>query len=220
MDSQVPINGSRRVRPGRRLSIRQVLDIQRIAHEAALGLHLDFLGTSDREERARVASAISNLGKAWCSLQDAKREILGRPKAGVLKPERRKAKQKTYLALPLSISEKPSGDASPAQRQPSVDEVKWEMREVRPGVFEQVVTDSPALRAAASSAAASARPPHLPPTAQVKPPADVRCAACGGKGSHRNANFGIDMKCSNCDGTGRAPSPQRVISQAPPRSAC
>jgi hypothetical protein len=165
-----------------------------------LGLHGDFLGTSDREERARVASAISNLGKAWCSLQDAKREILGRPKAGVLKPERRKAKQKPYLAMPLSSSENPSGDASPAQRQPPVDEVKWEMREVQPGVWEQVVTDSPALRAAASGAASLGRPP----TTQLKPPADVRCPACGGKGTRRNSNYGMDMKCGNCNGTGRA----------------
>jgi hypothetical protein len=52
-------------------------------------LHDDFLGATDREERARVASAIANLGKAWVSLQDSKREILGRPKAGVLKPEKK-----------------------------------------------------------------------------------------------------------------------------------
>src|SRR5215471_9338529 len=107
MDSQVPLNGSKRVRPGRRLSLRQVIDIQRIAHDAALGLHGDFLGTSDREERARVASAISNLGKAWCSLQDAKREILGRPKAGVLKPERPKKKQKPPWEMGPSFSYEP-----------------------------------------------------------------------------------------------------------------
>ncbi len=36
---------------------------------------------------ARVASAFANLGKSWCPVQDAKREILGKPKAGVPKPE-------------------------------------------------------------------------------------------------------------------------------------
>ncbi len=73
--------------------MRQVLDFQQIAHEAALGLREDFRSTQDREERARVALAIASLGKSWVSLQDAKREVLGRPKAGVLKPEHRKSKR-------------------------------------------------------------------------------------------------------------------------------
>ncbi len=81
----MPANGCKRVRPGRRLSLHQVLAIQEIAHEAALGLRDDFRDTKDREQRARVASAIANLGKSWVSLQDAKREILGKPKAGVRK---------------------------------------------------------------------------------------------------------------------------------------
>jgi hypothetical protein len=110
MDSLTPVNGSKRVRPGRRLSLRQVIDFQRIAHDAALGLHGDFLGTTDREERARVASAISNLGKAWCSLQDAKREIMGKPKTGVFKPERPKPKPKPYWP---SFNESPPPQLSP-----------------------------------------------------------------------------------------------------------
>lgn len=36
MDNPVPVNGDKRVRPGRRLSLRQVLDFQQIAHDAAL----------------------------------------------------------------------------------------------------------------------------------------------------------------------------------------
>ena len=59
-----------------------------------MGLRDDFLGTTDREQRARVGSSIANLGKCWATLQDSKREILGRPKAGVLKPERPKPKRK------------------------------------------------------------------------------------------------------------------------------
>src|SRR5215471_7289883 len=107
MDSQVPVNGSKRIRPGRRLSLRQVIDFQQITHEIALGLRGDFHGTSDREERVRVASGISNLGKAWCSLQDAKREILGRPKAGAFKPERPKKKQKPPWEMGPSFSYEP-----------------------------------------------------------------------------------------------------------------
>jgi hypothetical protein len=145
-----------------------VIDIQRIAHDAALGLHGDFLGTHDREERARVASAISNLGKAWCSLQDAKREILGKPKAGVFKPEHPKPKRKPYWEMmPQPIFEEPPGEAQLEQNKAAADEVKWEMREGPPGVLTQVVTDSPAIRAAA---AAQAGLPSIPQQPQKPPP--------------------------------------------------
>ena len=73
--------------------MHQVLDIQALTHAAAMGLGEDFRETSDKEERARVALAIASLGKSWTTLQDSKREILGRPKAGVLKPERKKSKR-------------------------------------------------------------------------------------------------------------------------------
>lgn len=87
MDSPTPANAVTRIKPGRRTSLRQVVDFQEITHAAALGLRDDFTGTQDREQRARVAGAIANLAKGWVALQDSKREILGRPKAGVLKPE-------------------------------------------------------------------------------------------------------------------------------------
>src|SRR5438552_16178532 len=85
MESPAHANGTKRVRPGRRLSLRQVVDLQHFSFQAAKGLSADFQDTRDREERARVASAISNLAKGWVWLQDAKREILGKPKAGVRK---------------------------------------------------------------------------------------------------------------------------------------
>ncbi len=73
--------------------MRQVLDIQALTHAAAMGLGEDFRGTSDKEGRSRVALAIASLGKSWTTLQDSKREILGRPKAGVLKPEHKRSKR-------------------------------------------------------------------------------------------------------------------------------
>ena len=103
MDVPVLVNGTKRVRPGRRLSLRQVVDLQSFSFDAAKGLSADFQETSDKEERARVASAISNLAKAWVSLQDAKREILGRPKAGVLKPERPTPKRKPCGPIAPSV---------------------------------------------------------------------------------------------------------------------
>ena len=81
--------------------MRQVIDFQDIAHEVGLGLRDDFLGTTDREERARVGSSIANLGKCWATLKDSKREILGKPKAGVLKPERPKPKTRPRASGPI-----------------------------------------------------------------------------------------------------------------------
>ena len=118
MDSPKPATGATRIKPGRRTSLRQVIDFQQIAHEAAQGLRADFTGTQDRDERARVASAIANLGKSWCSLQDSKREILGRPKAGVLKPESAKARQRRHQARDLSLEEV----AASMRREPSGSE--------------------------------------------------------------------------------------------------
>ena len=105
MDPPTPAIGATRIKPGRRTSLRQVIDFQQIAHEAAQGLRADFTGTRDREERARVAGAIANLGKSWCSLQDAKREILGRPKAGSLKPEDAKARQRQRQSREVNLEE-------------------------------------------------------------------------------------------------------------------
>jgi hypothetical protein len=114
MVSPVLANGTKRVRPGRRLSLRQVVELQGIVFEAGKGLAADFQEMKEGEERARVASAIANLAKGWVSLQDSKREILGKPKAGVRKHavERAKAKQQPIVApiSPRPISKEPALD--------------------------------------------------------------------------------------------------------------
>jgi hypothetical protein len=114
MDAPIPANGVKRVRPGRRLSLRQVVELQNFSFEAAKGLSADFQETADKQDRARVASAISNLSKGWVSLQDAKREILGKPKAGVRKHAvERKLKPRPYLEMPVECTpipvESPAG---------------------------------------------------------------------------------------------------------------
>jgi hypothetical protein len=154
-------NGTNRVRPGRRLSLRQVVDLQGFSFEAAKGLSADFQATGDKEERARVASAISNLAKGWVSLQDAKREILGKPKAGVRKHAvEQKPKPKPYweFAEPIDLADE--GDTPPAEKSSPADEVKWEMQDMPgyPGAKIYVVTDSPALRAERAKQA----PPPVP----------------------------------------------------------
>jgi hypothetical protein len=85
-----PVNGAVRIRPGRRDSLRQVLELQRATHETALLVARDAKETSECGERARAASALANLGKSWNTLQDAKRVILGRPLPGSLRPEKAK----------------------------------------------------------------------------------------------------------------------------------
>jgi hypothetical protein len=161
-------SGSKRPRPGRRLSLRQVLDFQEITHEAAIGLRGDFNGTSDREERARVASAISNLGKAWVSLQDAKREILGKPKAGVFKPERKKPKHKTYEEMMASCD--PSD--APPESQREAYEPTHEMVDMPgfPGAKISVPINSPAKAVAAAATVGEAKPAPAP-VQPVPPPA-------------------------------------------------
>jgi len=113
MNSLPPANGTKRVRPGRRLSLRQVVDFQTFSFDAAKGLSADFQETKDKEIRARVAAGISNLAKGWVSLQDAKREILGKPKAGVRKhaverKPKRRPNWKDLLITPDVDSEEPS----------------------------------------------------------------------------------------------------------------
>jgi hypothetical protein len=88
-----PVSSPVRIRHGKRHSLRQVTDLQRVTHEVALLVAKDAKETTKREERARAASALANLGKSWNTLQDAKRVILGRPLPGSLRPEKAKPKQ-------------------------------------------------------------------------------------------------------------------------------
>lgn len=68
-----------------------MVDLQLFAYEAAQQLAADLKEAQDKGTRARVATAISNLAKAWTALEDSKREIRGRPKAGVRKYEAERA---------------------------------------------------------------------------------------------------------------------------------
>ena len=91
----MPTNDDRHDRPGRWLSLGQVFDFQ---DEMVFGLGSDLSGLSDR---LNIASALSNLGKSFASLQDAKREILGKPKAVVLQPENRQTKRNRTVTGPI-----------------------------------------------------------------------------------------------------------------------
>jgi hypothetical protein len=63
------------------------MELNRAPNAVAGAIQQPPRATTDREERARIAAGIANLGKSWSTLQDTKREILGRPRAGSLRPE-------------------------------------------------------------------------------------------------------------------------------------
>jgi hypothetical protein len=83
-----------------------VLDFQEVSHEAAMLLRQDIQATTDKQERARVASALAQVGRTWVSLQDAKREILGKPRLAPVKVEpKRKANR---IHRPPTLSDNPT----------------------------------------------------------------------------------------------------------------
>lgn len=84
------LNGTSRVKPGRRDALKQVIALQRAAYHFGLALAADSEKTESREERARVATAFGNVSKAWVSLQDAKRELRGKPRLKAVEPPKRK----------------------------------------------------------------------------------------------------------------------------------
>jgi hypothetical protein len=83
--------GKTRTRPGRRNSLRQVVDLQERAYQVAVRLSEDCLKDGlDSERRAKSATAMGNLIKAWDSAEDRKRIIRGKPLPGSLRPSSEK----------------------------------------------------------------------------------------------------------------------------------
>ena len=69
MNPTPPINGAVRMRPGRRLSIRQALDLQELCYDTA------FQEGTKPVERAQLA-------RAWVVLEEQKRILRGKLKPG------------------------------------------------------------------------------------------------------------------------------------------
>jgi hypothetical protein len=57
------------------VSLRQVLDLQEAAYRAALLLREDIQKAESEQNRARIATSISHLARAWTILESAKRAI-------------------------------------------------------------------------------------------------------------------------------------------------
>ena len=89
-----PVSAAVRIRPGKRNSLRQVLQLQQAAFDTTLLLKEDVLGSQDATLRARIGSSIAQLVRSWDTLEDRKRILRGRPLPGSFKPEKEKPKSK------------------------------------------------------------------------------------------------------------------------------
>ena len=77
----------------KRDAIRQAVAMQTLCFSNARLLGADIAGSADLEQRARVATGLGNLVKAWRVLEDAKRILKGDPMPGCLKPEHKQARR-------------------------------------------------------------------------------------------------------------------------------
>lgn len=97
-----------RNQPGRRKSLTQVLNMQDAVYETCMMLRDDMCESTDKEERARIASAIASTCKGWDSLEDRKRVIRGQPLPGSLRPI---AKPKKVKSARATASEQPADNS-------------------------------------------------------------------------------------------------------------
>lgn len=122
------INRAKPMKLGRRNSLLQVLDIQQISQDVVRILRADVEKETDKKVRAQLASAIAQLGRSWCSLQDTKREILGKPRVGTgqtAMPRNGKHKPLDVFTIPeakqIGPAEPVTQDAVPPEATPSPD---------------------------------------------------------------------------------------------------
>jgi hypothetical protein len=94
------------------VSLRQVLDLQEAAYKAALLLRSDIEKVESEQNRARIATSISHLARAWTILESAKRAIRSGKKS---KPVDADDWSVTYRRV---AGRKPPADTPPRRRLP------------------------------------------------------------------------------------------------------
>lgn len=99
--------GEIRIRPGRRKSLHQALDIQRLVYDTIRGSNV------------RPAD-LASLARAWDILEERKRILRGKPLPGSLKPTTPKAKKPGTLTAPLDIAQ--DNQESPANIEGNVSQ--------------------------------------------------------------------------------------------------
>lgn len=91
-------SGMPRLTYSKREAIRQAVAMQRYCVEGAELLGRDLAATDNKEQRARIATGLGNLVKAWRVAEDAKRVLKGEPLPGSYKAE--KPKQDRNRGIP------------------------------------------------------------------------------------------------------------------------
>jgi hypothetical protein len=180
----------------KRAAIRQAVEMQKLLFSGAQLLNQDLLGTADKDERARVATALGGLCRNWTALQDSVRVLKGDPMPGSLKPEHPKPKRRRqwFGPLPDPIDYPPPSATSAPEKRPSP--ISTHM----PG------PPSPAVVPADTPTAAPAQPATVTP-----PVVTVRCPVCRGSREVRISDVGKGgayASCTACGGTGRRPAPR------------
>ena len=89
----------------RKPDLAQVIAMQTALYETCMVLKEDIHTVSDKEERARIASAIASVAKGWQGLQDSKRIIRGKPLPGSKRPAVEQPKHKVKASP--SFTEEP-----------------------------------------------------------------------------------------------------------------
>src|SRR4051812_20063371 len=96
----------------KRSAIRQAIDMQKLCFAGAQLLDGDMRATSDKEERARVATALGNLVRNWSVLQESVRVLKGDPMPGSLRP---KEKLKPHIPYRRSVIRRAAEMAGPTE---------------------------------------------------------------------------------------------------------
>lgn len=76
-----------RTTAGRRKALSQAVRLQELSYDAAVSLKQDVCEGQNPDVRARAASGIAQLVKAWDTSRDAVRILRGKPLPGSLRPE-------------------------------------------------------------------------------------------------------------------------------------
>jgi hypothetical protein len=86
----------------KRHAIKQALQMQDSFAHCVKVLEADFLASTERDERARLATAMGNLGRNWTALQDTIRVLKGVPLPGSLTHEKVQTRRAPRALSPLS----------------------------------------------------------------------------------------------------------------------
>lgn len=108
-----PINYGPKRKPGGRAALAQCLDMQECVYSTALLLKDDCVESTEREERARCASALASLCKAWEAMDDRRRILRGKPLPGSLRPERKPVKKRVVSHAPTEEPLEPPAPTEP-----------------------------------------------------------------------------------------------------------